>query len=143
MRKKSKKKKTERNKKEFDKFMAPYIEEGLVTPIYETEELMIMNIANIVYCAADYLLLDEHKPAALIVEQKYLRYLMTEDNAFTKYCLSLGKKEYVKHYMVFNKSTHEKMKEYKKLTDENGPCVDLEHERNLVNEIKEANSSEA
>ena len=120
-------------RKKYLQDMKKFFDASLVREIYYDDMISICNIADCCYAIFDYVICKEMEiPCGFVLEAKYLSSVMANYDRFYKWIATIPEKERNNHIIYCGEKTYKAMVEKKRQTELNGPLVNLEYEKILV-----------
>lgn len=121
------------NRLVFDKYAAPFIENGLMYEIYSCDSFAICNVANQVYAVFGFVSALGGPPGLLVTRSEVEK--LVEDNKFLLTLLNMEKKELSMRSFSLDRKRYKAFEKRKQITDVNGPSTQIDYlmEERIIN----------
>ena len=119
----------------FYKMSQVFFEEGLLKEIYNSDKITICNVCNAFYMVFNYTI-TESGPIGIVLETNYMEPLLEDEGLFNQLYNYFGDKEFERRCRSLNKQVYEYFKKLKKETELKGPYINLEYEKQLIENKK-------
>ena len=120
-------------KEEFYLKVEKYFENGLLREIYASDRISVCNAVNNCYIIFDYEMCKRFgTPYGIVAPQNILKSIMQDNMTFYGWLSNMTDKEIEKETVVCSDKVFEVMKQEKQRTDIEGPDINLDYEKMLI-----------